>query len=242
MSTDNFIHVPDVGKLIEAAGSLRALYQKRAEVSKRKFSEVPELRDSLGAYRKQQDTAQLKIFADRNNIPEVSLNALNSMLYTAAIEHEDINQMLRDIYTRMALYFGTELSVLKDDINKELGRINEPRERAIKKNAELMDITKSSNKEFSRKIAETEKLLEVRKQKFIRSLTKAFEVAGVPENLSESDLAVAKFLNHQGWVVFHGENYECVVDAIIQEDHDQSKRIFMKVKEIVIETFQKGAK
>lgn len=238
-TANDYIRIADVGKLIESAGSLRGLYEKRAHASNKRMQPVPEYKTSLEYGRVDQKWRELQKFADANNMNEVALNALNSMVFLAANEHEDINQMLRDIFVRLALYYGEEIAVKREEINANLERMNAPRERALKLNAELTDLSKSSSKEFSRKIGEAEELFRVRKAKLIRSLNKAFEVAGTADKLSVSDKAVCKYLCLNKWLKYDGIHYGCNEVQILGEQPEESKKIFMGVKTIIMEIYAK---
>ena len=237
MSGD-FINIPDVGKLIEVSSHLRSLYEKRANVLNKRMMEVPDYKDSVTHLRQYPTPVSMLEFAAANNIPEVSLNALASSLFSAANEHEDISKMLLDIFTRISLYKGVELAAHRDKLKESLERINMSRVNAIKSNEQLKDISKSQSREFSRKITENVDLLETRKLKFIRSLKKAIEVAGPEQAFSESDEKVFKHLFLIGWVEKENGKYICNEEAIFKSDYDMSKRVFTTVKTVIINHYQ----
>ncbi len=229
----DFVHIADVGKLFEVNNSLIHMMKERAKTVNLRFEEVPAEYVSLAENPLEQNPINMVQFAARNEIPEMSLNVINQILYKAANEHDDINEDLRKLFTKVILYYSVDIQEKREKLSQIANAKNERRDQTINRNTIKEEEAKKRSTAFRKKIAEAEELLATRKRKFIRSFNRALELAKTPENLSESDFAVYRFLEPLDWVGFDGSIYCCKEQFIMDDNYHDTATIFKEILNIL---------
>lgn len=230
MNTEgSFIHIADVGKLYQSACDLNHFLARRSSSMGVYLQPVPVEPCSLTDFFVGQDTNELVKFAKTNNIPETTLNAAQALLFRAANEHEEINKALRDIMTRVILYYGENIQVTKDHLKSQLDIKNTYRDTVIAQNDRTITKSEHATSSYSKRVKETSELMEIRKHKLIRSMNKALERAGGVDGLSENDRKVFVVMMNYDWVGFDGSIHCCKEQNILGANALESKSIVSKI-------------
>lgn len=230
---NDFINTTDIGKLVGVCHDIKSYRHYREKTIKPSLDIVPPEYVSLVADALPPHPGFMYEFAKRNNMPEMSLNIVNQILYKAALEHDDINKDLRDIFTKIILYYGNEIQTSRDLLKNRANVQNARRDVVIKANELKLKNAEFNSTAFVKKIEESEKLLEIRKRKFIRAFNKALSIAGVPQKLSSSDYKVYEILLTVNWVGFDGSIHCCIEQNIMDADVETSREIFKEILEML---------
>ncbi len=233
MADGDFIHLADVGAMIGDCGNIRNYLERRANSGKG-FRELPPLRDSLDCRMLTPPNDQVRKWASTNKMSEMSVNSMLPLLFAAALEHEDVNEKLRDIFTRISLYMGEDVVENKDFLQEITDAANAPRR--TQEEAQLRRMKKANNerRDFANRIAEVEQRLESRKMRFVRSLRKMINVAGSYEGLSHSDKKCVKYLERINWILRDDQDRLVVNEkAITEMNPSNSFRVLQELKSYI---------
>jgi len=231
--SNSYIRVEDMGMFFQGLRILKHYHDNRLKSINVRKNTVPADYNPINEY----DISPSKFAADRAT-DLIGMSKVNYMLVmehmaAAILEDADIRADFQALAMKVLLRQADNMHrsrKLMEDASREREL---KQQRVIAENAELDRRANVNTTAFRKKIAEETELMQVRKRKLVRSITKALAAANNHMgNLSPRDMEAAMYLVAVDWVGDDNGVWRCKEQVIEDESWERTLEIVTRLLEI----------
>jgi hypothetical protein len=221
-----FFKFDDMRKVFESANTIGYLEEKRNDKIKPTLETIPGPFDIIQEFPLGLDRKILEKLVEKRLMSAENIVLFEKYLFKACLKDETIFEDVQKLATKVILRMSNDMTTDREYIAQRSDLREKSIKSAIIRNEQLIRKNKTNSREFVNVIKKQKELLEIRKQKFIRSMNKALEIAKHPANLDTVDSFVYNLIDSYDWVGFDGSMYCCKENNIMFASTTQVEEIF----------------